>query len=261
MDLLSSLFAGNGSFERRLTRSLFHCWFLCGDELSAFAVLLWAGQSRWFLRCASHSASLYMRAVFARIRRQLVQFSTGSLYGRCETFKILDFYGTSPCHSNDFGFLDNFSYTFTVFVITLRYGLKALLKMNIYGWFYVVFKLLLCAILIFCFASMLRVVCKHARSARTLATQLRFNQEVFSKAPDKSAVKMMAVVVCLFLVCYGIGLRCSFVHLFSDHKRCNDLHFKVPLLVLNSAVNLLAYAIFKRDIKKDFKRMILKRCK
>ena len=109
---------------------------------------------------------------------------------------------------------------------------------------------------------MLCVVYRHARSARTLAKQLRFNHGVFLKAQDKSAVKMMAVVVCLFLVCYAIGLHCSFVHdLFSDHKRCNDLHYKVPLLVLNSVVNPFAYAILKRDIKNDFKRMMLKRYK
>ena len=121
---------------------------------------------------------------------------------------------------------------------------------------YTVFELLVCAIVIFCFASMIHVVLKHARSARTLAKQLRFNHHVLLKTQDTSAVKMMTVVIGLFLLCYGIFLRCNFVLFFGDQKSCNDLQYKVPIQILNSAVNPLAYAIFKRDIKKEFKRLI-----
>ena len=32
--------------------------------------------------------------------------------------------------------------------------------------------------------------------------------------------------------------------------------YKIPLLVLNSAINPLAYAFLKRDIKKEFRRLI-----
>ncbi|XP_078342806.1 histamine H2 receptor-like [Oculina patagonica] len=128
---------------------------------------------------------------------------------------------------------------------------------NIIGWCYVVFELLLCAILMFCFTSMLIVVCKHGRSARTLAKQLRFNHRVLFKTQETSAVKMMAVVVCLFLVSYGLFLRCSLMHIFGDRIVCNsDMQYKVPIVVLNSAVNPFAYAVFKRDIKKEFKKLI-----
>ncbi|XP_078384801.1 histamine H2 receptor-like [Oculina patagonica] len=154
---------------------------------------------------------------------------------------------------------------FTVLVRSLKYSSKINLINNIAGWLYTVFELLSCAIVIFCFASMLVVVCKHDQSARTLAKQLRFNHRVFFKAKEKSAVKMMAVVICLFLVCYAVALRCTFVHFFNDRKSCNDAEYKVPIVVLNSAVNPLAYAVFKRDIKKEFKRLfcpvILTKCK
>ncbi|XP_078384591.1 octopamine receptor beta-2R-like [Oculina patagonica] len=129
---------------------------------------------------------------------------------------------------------------------------------NIVGWLYTVFELLLCAIVIFCFASMVHVVCKHARSARILAKQLRFNHHALLKTQDTSAVKMMAIVVGLFLLCYGIALRCNFVYYLGNQTPCNDLRYKVPIQVLNSAVNPLAYAIFKRDIKKEFKRLLWK---
>ena len=147
--------------------------------------------------------------------------------------------------------------TFSVLVILPdRLNIHTPVVDNIVSWLYTVFELLLCAIVIFCFASMLCVVWKHGRSARTLAKQLRFNHHVFLKNQDKSAIKMMAIVVALFLVCYGIFLRCNIVSLFSDYESCNDLHYKVPIQVLNSAVNPVAYALFKRDIKKEFKRLI-----
>ena len=121
----------------------------------------------------------------------------------------------------------------------------------------VCFELLPCAMLIFCFVSMLNVVCKHNRTARSLAKQLRFNHQVFFKTQEKSAVIMMGIVIGLFLLCYGIYLRCSFVLIFSaGQKPCNDHQFKIPILVLNSAVNPLAYSFFKRDISKEIKRRI-----
>ena len=149
------------------------------------------------------------------------------------------------------------SVSFTVFVRTLRYSFKTQLFYNIVGWSYVLFELSLCAIVIFCFTSMLVIVCKHDRSARTLSKQLRFNHRVFFKTQDKSALKMMTVVVCLFLVCYGLFLYCSFVYMFYYLAACIiGYHYRMLISILNSAVNPLAYAVFKRDIKKEFKRMI-----
>ena len=114
-----------------------------------------------------------------------------------------------------------------------------------------------CCMLIFCFTSMVLVVYKHDRSAATLAKQLSFNHRVLKfNAHDKSAFVMMAIVVALFLACYGIYLRCSFVYILNPKSSCNDSKYKLLILVLNSAVNPLAYAFFKRDIKKEIKRLI-----
>ena len=65
------------------------------------------------------------------------------------------------------------------------------------------FEFLPCLTLLFCFLSMLRVVCKHDRAARTLAKQLRFNHHVLFKSQERSAVIMMAIVIGLFLLCYA----------------------------------------------------------
>ena len=136
--------------------------------------------------------------------------------------------------------------------------LKTTFLYHVVGYLSVVcFKFLPCAMLMFCFVSMLHVVCKHNRTARSLAKQLRFNHQVFFKTPEKSAVIMMGIVIGLFLLCYGIYLRCSFVRIFSaGQKPCSDQEFKIHILVLNSAVNPLAYSFFKRDINKEIKRRI-----
>ena len=103
---------------------------------------------------------------------------------------------------------------------------------------------------------------RHDQSARTLAKQLRFNHQVtFKIHQDRSAVIMMGLVIGVFLVCYGMYLRCSFLILFQTSTTitsspCHDEHYKIPVLVLNSAINPLAYAFFKRDIKKEFKRLV-----
>ena len=124
----------------------------------------------------------------------------------------------------------------------------------------IVFEILPCVILIFCFVSMIFHVRRHDRSAHTLAKQLRFNHQVsFKTHHEKSAVMMMGLVIGVFLVCYGMYLRCSFLILFQTtitSSPCNDENYKIPVLVLNSAINPLAYAFFKRDIKKEFKRLV-----
>ena len=65
----------------------------------------------------------------------------------------------------------------------------------------------------------------------------------------------MAVVIGVFLLCYGFYIRCTLVYIFKNGE-CNDEEYKIPLLVLNSAINPVAYAFFKRDIKKEIKRLL-----
>ena len=122
-------------------------------------------------------------------------------------------------------------------------------------WPTIIPEFLPCVVLMLCFVSMIFHVCRHDQSARTLAKQLRFNHQVsFKTHHEKSAVIMMGIVIGVFLVCYGMYLRCSFLILSSSP--CNDENYKITFLVLNSAINPMAYAFFKRDIKKEFKRLV-----
>ena len=117
------------------------------------------------------------------------------------------------------------------------------------------FEFLPSVVLILCFVSMIFHVRRHDRSARIVEKQLRFNHQVsFKTHYEKSALIMMGLVIGVFLVCYGMYLRCSFLILSS--LQCNDENYKIIFLVLNSAINPLAYAFFKRDIKKEFQRLV-----
>ena len=112
--------------------------------------------------------------------------------------------------------------------------------------------------LIFCFISMATVVYKQTRSSAILAKQLRFNHQGLTfNTHDKSAVVMLAVVVVFALACFATYLRCSLKLLGNDtnlHLSCKSVvKFRIPMLVLNSAINPLAYAFFKHDIKRALK--------
>ena len=128
----------------------------------------------------------------------------------------------------------------------------------IFVWLVMIFyEFLPSFMLIFCFASMLSVLCKHDRAARLLAKQLRFNNHALRKPQEKTAVNIMAIVIGVFLVCYAVHLRCGFQILFKKHndKLCDVYHVQVLIVVLNSGVNPLAYALFKKDIKKELKKL------
>ena len=142
------------------------------------------------------------------------------------------------------------------FVITLFF-LPAPVKCNFVNIFAMLWEIFSCCFLIFCFSSMIVVVYKHDRSSATLAKQLRFNhRDLTVRSQDRSAVTMMAIVIVVFLVCYGIYLRCSLVSLLY-YPRCNDKVYKIPMLVLNSAINPWVYAFFKRDIKKEIIKKLI----
>ena len=124
------------------------------------------------------------------------------------------------------------------------------------GYLNLLLEIILCAILIFFVASMFLVV--YCRD-RTFAEQLRFNHVVVrAKTQNKaSAVKWVALITCVFLSCYGIMMRCSL--LFLTGQSCNDFHYKIPLQVINSGINPIAYAFFKRDIQQECKRLLFEK--
>ena len=68
----------------------------------------------------------------------------------------------------------------------------------------------------------------------------------------------MGIVIGVFVITYRMYLDCSFLILFDTTGMAsyNDVKYKILVLVLNSAINPMAYALFKRGIKKEFRRLI-----
>ena len=127
---------------------------------------------------------------------------------------------------------------------------------DIFEWLVLIlFEFFPCFMLIFCVGSMVHVVLKHDRAARMLAKELGFNHRVPFKTHEKATVKIMGIVVGLFLVCYGIYIRCTIIAVVYSAAKCKDEAFKIPILVLNSAVNPFVYALLKRDINNEFKKV------
>ena len=129
--------------------------------------------------------------------------------------------------------------------------------LHIFSWLGIIlFEFSPCLMLIFCVGSMVNVVLKQcrARAARMLVNELRFNHRVPFKTNEKATVKIMGIVVGLFLLCYGIFIRCTIVSVVYSAS-CEDVEYKLPILVLNSAVNPFVYALLKRDINNEFKKV------
>ena len=130
--------------------------------------------------------------------------------------------------------------------------------MAMLGYLCLLFEIILCVILIFFLAYMFLVFYNLNSRDRNLAKQLRFNQMVArAKTQNTSAVKWLALITCVFLSCYGIMMRCSL--LFLIVQSCDDFRYKIPLQVINSGINPIAYAFFKRDIKREFKTLLCRR--
>ena len=90
---------------------------------------------------------------------------------------------------------------------------------------------------------------QHAPNSKTFTFKPPDHRASFETLHERFAVIMMGLVIRVFLVCDGMYLRCSFLTLSSS--RYNDENYKIPVLVLNSAIYPLAYAFFKRGSHKE----------
>ena len=151
--------------------------------------------------------------------------------------------------------LTSWAIPFLFAIVLLTMILNSFHRLSAY--FHLLFEVILCVIFIFCVASMFLVVYKNSKN-RILPKQMQLNKRFAKvKAQKTSAVKWLALVTFVFLSCYGLFTRCSLL-VITGHQ-CEDFRYKVPLQVINSGINPIAYALFKRDIEQECKRLFFKR--
>ena len=98
---------------------------------------------------------------------------------------------------------------------------------------------------------------KHSRRDTRLNIQLRHNQPNMKRLRSASSTKVITTVVVTFLICYSVEVYSSFCHFTSLCTMNQNLYNVVRFLVIiNSAINPVAYALLKRDIKKELRKMI-----
>ena len=151
--------------------------------------------------------------------------------------------------------LTSWAIPFLFAIISFAMRLNSFHRLSAY--FHLLFEVIPCVIFIFCVASMFLVVYKNSKN-RILPKQMQLNKRFAKvKVQNTSAVKWLALVTFVFLSCYGLFTRCSLL-IITGHQ-CEDFHYKVPLQVINSGINPIAYALFKRDIEQECKRLFFKR--
>ena len=106
-----------------------------------------------------------------------------------------------------------------------------------------------------------------SRKESLLLAQIRFNSKLPQNDPTlrkqgekKASVKMIVLIILLFVLCHiGGNYRC-FCFVFNLCVAAENLKQVIHIIfIINSAVNPLVYAVFKKDVKNELKRMVLRR--
>ena len=122
------------------------------------------------------------------------------------------------------------------------------------------FQVCVCLALLFATTRIFLVARRHARQNAVLVMQLNFNHRIqhsrVFKPQEAASTKVVGSVVAVFIICHVLSIY-NKVCLIVSCERSDALmdHVLIPLVLTNSAVNPVAYAFFKKDIKKELKRL------
>ena len=148
--------------------------------------------------------------------------------------------------------------SFLVMFFALAGESKKMLNKSI--WLYnTVIAMLAWVFLLFVTVRIFLVVRRIARQNAALVAQLNFNHKlehgVAFKARETASAKMIGIVVTVFLVCYLFDAVDSILFLVGLPPPPTAAEVIMLLRLLNSAVNPVAYALHKREIKRELKRL------
>ena len=124
----------------------------------------------------------------------------------------------------------------------------------------VVFVVLPCLFLLITTAQIIITARRHWRQDAHLDSQLQYNQPNHRRAKDFSTAKVIIVVVMIFLACYSVELYDSVHFIIYSSSPTEEVEKVISLLiVVNSAANPIAYALFKRDIRKELQKTLCRK--
>lgn len=109
----------------------------------------------------------------------------------------------------------------------------------------------------------------HSRQTMFMLTQLRFNHPTLDvtglkihRDRDMASAKLITSMVGVFVFCYMMEMVSSFLVLLNIHRNFLTKQIRFMMLLANSTLNPLVYALLKRDIKSEFKRVLCRfRCR
>ena len=126
----------------------------------------------------------------------------------------------------------------------------------------VVFEILPLLTLLLATGHIFFIARRHSHQTAVLMAQLRFNQRIehskrlHGQTRVNSSAKLIAVAVTVFIICYIYELCCIVSQEILGYKpNLVLLYLNKVLFFVNSAVNPVAYAFFKSDIKKSLRSM------
>ena len=129
--------------------------------------------------------------------------------------------------------------------------------------FLTVMCILACICLLFATVRILAVARKHSRRSDAMVKQLNFNHKIQRarvKNREAAATKMIGVVVAVFVLCYAFDIYVNFCGFggFPCHDEDIVWALGVLTLLLNSAVNPIAYALFKKEMRKELHKLLFR---
>ncbi|XP_078358732.1 melanocortin receptor 5-like [Oculina patagonica] len=97
---------------------------------------------------------------------------------------------------------------------------------------------------------------RHFRRDAKLNMEIRYNQPNLRRRRSSYSASLIATVVAIFLACYAVEVYSSFCH-FTELCVMNKNLYNVVrfLVIVNSAANPIAYALLKRDIRKELEKI------
>jgi len=127
----------------------------------------------------------------------------------------------------------------------------------------VIFQITPCVFLPIVLRKIIKIANSHSRRTSLILKQLKFNrpsQRLQGKS-NVSPTRLVTVMVGIFLACYicqSVSSLCSCFQSCKELQPEEAVRYTLSfLLIINSGANPFVYALFKRDIKKEFSRTFL----